>query len=340
MDNLAILWQYSPMYSDSFNKIAARPPHEGANRLIDRIIAARPDLRDATFVVPRSGNTSITVITMHEVFKAHVYASEARAFSREIAVLEHLQQNMPAGVELPRLTCVAPDRSFYGMTRLHGLPLTRDNLRALPDAERRRLGGLVGAFNAQLGGAFGGDSRRQLGLQPKYEAALILPHHLDEALEDSRVRLALGTQLLQAQQLCRYVAERHDDAVQETRLRFLHADMHEQNFLYDPATKKLGVIDLGPGDHVQAEYAFSVLHHYYGDEYTQHSLDGFAAVAGLQLSLKDLTIYQAARALRYAAQDPEGAMKLFRKLEKPLMLAMNGAAATGPSSPPAGGPKR
>lgn len=328
------------MYRDSFNKIASRPRHEGANRLIDRIIAARPDLRDATFLVPRSGNTSITVITMDEVFKAHVYASEAKAFSREIAVLEHVQQNAPAGVALPRITCIAPDRSFYGMTRLRGLPLTRDNLRALPDAERRRLGGLVGAFNAQLGAAFSADSRRQLGLQPKYEAALILPHHLDEALEDPRVRLALGTQLLQAQQLCRYVAERHDDAVQEARVRFLHADMHEQNFLYDPATKTLGVIDLGPGDHVQAEYAFSVLHHYYGDEYTQQSLDGFAAAVGLQLSLKDLTLYQASRALRYAAQDPEGAMKLFRKLEKPLMMAMNTAGETlSPSSRPAGGPR-
>ena len=71
------------MSKGSFNSFSYRSLGDSANRLIDRIVAARPDLARETFVSTGAGNSSVTVMTQIDVFKAVKLGASTHDFLRE-----------------------------------------------------------------------------------------------------------------------------------------------------------------------------------------------------------------------------------------------------------------
>lgn len=319
------------MSQNSFNKKATRPRHESANRLIDRIIAARPDLAGAQFVVPFTGNTSVTVMTMDEVFKAPVYSSEKEAFARELALLLELQ-GRDMGADIAPVTFVDSDGGFYGMQRMRGEALTRETLLDLPAEERARLAAQIGCFNARLGGALSEEKRIALGLRPARAAAMLMPHHVLEALEVEAVYERLS-HLQVADRLAAWYADSFDETAQAGRMRVLHADMHNANFLYSRTSGRLAVIDLGAGDVLPAEQAFGLMRRYFSHSFVAKALQAFCREGAMEIGVDDLELYQGLRILRHAPQALEEAARLWRELAPAIAETLDRRA--GAVSPPA-----
>ncbi len=101
-----------------FNRLS-RPADAKLVRLIDAIIAERPDLADATFGVPDKGNTALTLIVGDEVFKAPANCRQIGALAREF----HLQESFTkAGVAgIAPVTYVGKNACFYAVKKLDGV---------------------------------------------------------------------------------------------------------------------------------------------------------------------------------------------------------------------------
>ena len=299
------------MSLSSFNRIATRPRHDSANQLIDRIIEMRPDLRNETFIVPRSGNTSLTVMTVNEVFKSCMSRGNPVDFAREYTVLEHLQ-GQGLGVDIPTLTWKSRDSSIYGMTRLHGEALSKELLASLPAEEQARIAAAVGTFNGVMAHSMTADRRKELGLQSATMADVTNANHLFEALEPSFVKMRLsGYNFSVAQKLAEYCLRELDTQDHAQRVMFVHPDMHEQNIMYDRTTGQVSVIDIGSGNMLEPELAFCIPRHYYPRDFVAATLKSFNDNAGTSLTCAHLDAYFGMRALRMSMVNPEHALGEF-----------------------------
>lgn len=299
------------MSLDSFNRIATRPRHDSANQLIDRIIALRPDLRNETFIVPRTGNTALTVMTVNEVFKSGMSRGNPTDFAREYAVLEHLQGH-EMGAAIPQLTWCADDYSIYGMTRLHGEPVSKELLASLPEEEQSRIAAVVGTFNAALSHSMTMEQREELGLQSELMAEVITANHVFEALEPDYVKMRLGEYNYSvAHRLAEYCLREHDTVDLSQRVQFLHPDMHENNIMYDRKTGAVSIIDIGPGNLVQPELAFCIPRHYYPRSFVAAAVQAFSQKTGGNLTCEHLDAYFGMRALHMSRSNPEYALGEF-----------------------------
>ena len=321
------------MSFNSFNNLATRPLHENANRMIDRIIAARRDLAGDTFVVPRSGNTSLTVMTVNEVFKSPVYNAERMAFGQELSVLRHLQGQQLV-VNIPTLTWTAEDGQTYGMSRLHGEALLARSVLAMDDAEQTKIATALGNFNAALSRSITPEQRKDMQLPAAAGTPQIMPRHLFEALEPSYVKAYLGeANFATAQRLAEYYDRTFDADEQERRLLFLHPDLHEHNVLYDRNTGDIGVIDIGTGKMVPLELAFCVMREFYPDSFVAKTLEAFCDASGFKVAHEEIEVYYAARALRLSVSDTE-ALNHFRHNVERLKSALDVLEGVTERKPP------
>lgn len=299
------------MSLDSFNRIATRPRHDSANQLIDRIIAMRPDLRNETFIVPRTGNTSLTVMTVNEVFKSCMSRGNPADFAREYAVLQHLQ-GREMGADIPQLTWRSDDHSIYGMTRLHGEAVSKELLASLSAQEQARIAAVVGTFNATMSRSMTEDQRKELGLQSALMADVITANHVFEALEPDYVKMRLGGyNYAVAHRLAEYSLRTQNTDDLSKRVQFLHPDMHENNIMYDRKTGAVSIIDIGPGNLVQPEFAFSIPRNYYPRSFVAAAVQAFSEQTGEVLTCEHLDAYFGMRALRVSLTHPEYALGEF-----------------------------
>lgn len=303
------------MSLSSFNRIATRERHDSANQLIDRIIALRPDLRHETFIVPRSGNTSLTVMTVNEVFKSCMSRGNPADFAREIAVLEHLQ-GREMGADIPRLTWKSQDASIYGMTRMHGQALSKGLLAELPVEEQVSIAQAIGTFNAVMARSITDEQRSQMGLRSALYAEQVTPAHVFEALEPDGTIMFLGQEAYHvAQQLAQHHAKVFDTPAgqaQVERLMCVHPDMHENNLLYDRATRRLAVIDIGTGELVETHMAFCIPRQYYPRDFMVAMLQAFSTKADTSLNCAHLDVYYGLRSLKLSLQNPVHALGEFK----------------------------
>lgn len=326
------------MSLDSFNRIATRPRHDSANQLIDRIIALRPDLRNETFIVPRSGNTALTVMTVNEVFKSCMSRGNPADFAREYAVLEHLQ-GRELGAKIPQLTWRSDDKSIYGMTRLHGEALSKDLLASLPADEQARIAAIIGRFNALIAAGIDDAQRAALGLQSKLAADIVTPGHVFEALEPSAAKVNLGIDALRvAVRVAEYCQQRFE--THEQRLLSIHPDMHEQNIIYNRASGTVALIDIGAGQAVEAELGFCIPRHYYPRAFVAEMLAAFSAQSGETLTCAHLDVYFGMRALKMSLVNPLHALGEFKHHCAMIGQALDelqgkSAVSPAPSSEPA-----
>lgn len=303
------------MSLSSFNRIATRERHDSANQLIERIIALRPDLRNETFIVPRYGNTSLTVMTVNEVFKSCMSRGNPTDFAREIAVLEHLQ-GREMGADIPRLTWKSDDASIYGMTRMHGEALSKSLLAQLPAQEQARIATAIGTFNGVMARSLPAEQRADMGLRSDLHAEVVTPAHVYEALEPDAVMMFLGQQ---GYQLARQLAQHHTKVfdAQEAqknsdRLMFVHPDMHENNILYNRETGAVSVIDIGAGDLVEPQMAFCIPRQYYPRDFMVAMLQAFSEQAKTDMTCAHLDVYYGLRSLKLSLQNPTHALGEFR----------------------------
>lgn len=303
------------MSLSSFNRIATRPRHDSANQLIDRIIGMRPDLRHETFIVPRSGNTSLTVMTVNEVFKSCMSRGNPADFAREIAVLEHLQGRV-LDVDIPKLTWKSDDGSIYGMTRLHGEALSKDMLARLAPEDQSRIASAIGTFNGVLARSMTLEQRAAKGLRSDLYAERVTPAHVFDALGPDAVMMFLGQEGFQlAHRLAQHHAQVWDTQdVQKypDSVMFVHPDMHEHNIMYDRSTGRVSVIDIGAGDLVEPEMAFCIPRQYYPRDFMVAMLQAFSAQAKVNLSCAHLDVYYGLRSLKLSLQNPTHALGEFR----------------------------
>lgn len=314
------------MSSNSFNKIALRPADEGANKLIDRIIAARPDLAGASFVVPEYGRPSQTVMTMDEVFKSAHNPAWPDEIRRECGLLQAVA-GRDLGVRVPQVTMVAADESFYAMQRLRGMPLTRECLDVLPDEERLDIARRIGVFNARLARCEGGGRIAASAVTAEKMAAVFGNDDFwDETgcdlRELSRLENFMKTYSLMPPML-------------------MHGDMHQGNILYDQDTASLSLIDLGNGDTVSAAHAFSVLRIYYPADFVDAALQGFCAESGMTVNPAELDLYKSMQELLAISQvRPAQAAALWKQRVRPkLSAALDSLEEVQPSTAQSTGAK-
>lgn len=294
------------MLLNQFNKPATKPLYPGANHLITRILAERPDLHRWGFLVPSSGMCAITVMTEAEVFKGPRNPDRAEEIMRECALLQQLER-VDLGVEIPKVSMVAKDKSFYAMPRLRATALTPDRLQALPTEEQHRIADAIGTFNARLA------CRQAEGRVTPHEVTMDTVQAVfdddafwSESEWDGRLVNRLENYL-----------RRHP----LTPPMLLHADLHKDNVLYDAETGELAIIDLGAGDTLTPHYAFGIVRYFFGKEFAQTAMESFTRHSGIQIDGDDLDLYMYLRSLvqwRYGDQEVCGPSAETRSLSEVL----------------------
>lgn len=317
----------------SFNSFSCRRLGDSANRLIDRIVAERPDLARETFVSTGVGNMSVTVMTESAVFKTGKDAGGLRDIRREAVVLEYLDGHLPDDVRVPRLTWQSNDKSIYAMERVAGGPLTENLLLQLPEAERLALADKLGRFNATLATAILPEERKAMGLQTVLEADRLYPARLREKMESMQLESLLGQRASIANRLLEWVDKNFDEAETERRLLFVHPDLHNDNLFYCQQTKQLSVIDLGSGNLQRAEMLFCVMDTFFPEPFVDRTHQAFNKASGLNITREDVDVHLALTLLARPPHDLQDWQDFMHRLDK-AATALD-MIEGGASSPPA-----
>lgn len=272
------------------------------NSLIDKIIAARPDLSGTTFYVPEQGKNSLTVMTEDEVFKAPTHPEHAAYFVKEYHFLSHMN-GCDLGLAIPLATLPITEHGFYGMTRLKGEPLTRDILDSLPEQEQHLIADSLARFNARFATALTDGDRQYLGLANSESYQPITPDETLSHISQPHVKQALGADHLSAQRLAAAYARSFSESAEKERVVMIHSDLHPGNIIYDRATKKLGVIDLGAGRVIPVDMGLSPLHHAYSAPWMDRFLSAFSQESGIKVTEEQILAKKCLYGLRHLSQN-------------------------------------
>lgn len=184
---------------------------------------------------------------------------------------------------------VEQDGAFYGMSRLHGEPLTRALLESLPAAEQEKIADDLARFSAKFSQALGEGDRQYLGLQPHDVLRRITPDEVAAALEKPHLRDMLGEEDFKtAQQVAKEYARGFDKARDDSRVLMIHSDLHPGNILYDRAHGRLGVLDLGAGRKIEADMGFSPIDRSYPEAWTDRFLGTFGKETGIDITREQI----------------------------------------------------
>lgn len=230
----------------AFARAVAKNGDVSSQSLIDAIVAERPDLQGQTFYSPHYGNTAHTLIVGDEVFKGPRLLSHMASFEREISYMERLKgKSLP----VPELTCVGRNAYFYGMTRLQGVVMSE----AMQDMTSRQ----EDLFAADFGAAVANIALALSdGEEVRASSSSSVRDNDEKYLNNPRIASRLGEDAGTARRL---VADYYD-RMKERKLVACHADLHKENVLMDPKTRRLtGIIDFSTVSHRLDEEAFSFI---------------------------------------------------------------------------------
>ncbi len=310
-----------------FNKSSKALRKGRANFLIARVHAGRPDLASAPFFVPSHGNTAQVVMTADEVFKSAISRKQIVPLRRESAVIDALQGHDDTGVAIPRVTWRPAQGGVYGMTRLQGEPIDSDTLFFLPQDEQKRIAQVLGRFNGRMARVLDEKARADIGVAPVSAAPYwnITADRLFDVVDRTGARILLGEDAWQlARRLAQHVAKTYDAEEINRHVACVHADMHAQNMLYDRRNGQVSLIDLGAGQPLRVEHAFSLLHGHYSKSFVAEMLAAFSTESGITVTPQDVAVYHAAFVLARASEDPEVHLRTFRDVHyAPLAEALH-----------------
>ncbi len=218
------------MLKDQFNRLS-QPDRAKVSRVIEAIIAERPDLADKMFYVPARGNNAYTLIVEGEVFKAPKLPKDVAVFRREVALQKALSE---AGVEgIPPMTCLGKHALFYAVKKIDGMDF---DYMFMPDDRRLAFLDGVGRALARAGKAWqGGPTPKRTDANEYIRKGLHVWRKPE--LRKHAYEIAPGIAALMDDYARRFPKRR---AVLD------HGDLHEGNMLVDRATKGFAaVIDWG-----------------------------------------------------------------------------------------------
>ncbi|MFN7113529.1 MAG: aminoglycoside phosphotransferase family protein [Alphaproteobacteria bacterium] len=287
-----------------FGNVAKKHDDASLSAFIDKIILARPDLAEATFYAPSQGKNSLTVMTVDEVFKAPNRPEDAAHFLKEYKFLEHMS-GCDLGLAVPAVTHPAGEKDvFYGMSRLHGEPLTRALLESLPQQEQEKIADDLARFNARFSTALTEGDRQSLGLDHVQVVRPLSPQDVTAALDAAHMRETLGTDYESATRVAAQYAQSFNEEVEKSRTIMIHSDLHPGNILYDRENKKLAVIDLGAGRTIAVDMGFSPLNHSYPPAWMERYLDAFGKESGIDVTRAQIEGKKCLYGIDYLARNP------------------------------------
>lgn len=304
------------MSKGSFNSFSYRSLGDSANRLIDRIVAERPDLAGETFVSTGAGNSSVTVMTQSDVYKAVKPGASMRNFLREGTVLEHLEGRLSGEVTVPRMTWQSPDKTIYAMERVAGQPLSEALLLRLPEEERLTIAESIGRFNADLATTILPQERKAMGLESFDEADRFYPAPLRDKVENEGLLKIMGYRAPTAKRLLDYFERHFDEAEADRRMIFVHPDLHNDNVFYCPETRQLSAIDIGCGNLQRVELMFCVLDHFFPEPFVDRALQSFNTASGMAVTRQDMDIYLALTIMNKPPSDMTDWQDFMQKIDK------------------------
>lgn len=198
--------------------------------MIDDIVAVRPDLKDEMFYIPAHGITSLTVMTVREVFKAPKTSGFKAYLKREYERLQALQGK---GLPIPVVTCVGDDMAFYGMTRLPGV-WASEVVDKMNKQKREKLGKAIGTFMHVVADTFSRPPHDDW----HYESDNI--HAVEDNLEIYKDRI--GKEF----DFCKREIGILADHLRDKDPVLMHDDLHMRNILINPDTLQIsGIVDFG-----------------------------------------------------------------------------------------------
>lgn len=272
-----------------FGNVADKEKQVSLNRLIDAIIAQRPDLAEMPFAATGMGKCSLTVKTMDEVFKAPLKGrSNVDMISDEAKFLAHLNGKDLGVVQIPTVTTVAEDGSFYGMTRVHGVPLTPEVLSSLPEDEQQRIAHALADFNVRMSKSFDANDHAALDLSYDFQPWHLKPSNVQDSLKNPMVRAVLGAHYDSCVRAANEFSNSYDPKIGAGKAMTLFGDMHPENIFYDRETGAISVIDIGNGCTYDMEICFATLKHTYPQGFVDHFLQSFSAMTGRDVSRESI----------------------------------------------------
>lgn len=331
-----------------FNTRGGTSDNPGTLTFIDDIVSERPDLADQTFYVPAQGWNGLVVMTQDEVFKKNLHAEDDAHTDtmRERTLLQHLS-GFPLGVDTPQITHTGVDAPFYGMSRLHGAPLSPTLLGGLPPEEQMRIAETLAKFCAGMSKTLTPQDRERLDLPAQPYRTAMTPEDYQKAIAQPHTRAWLGAHDETAKDMVDHFTRHYDAAAEKRQTVMTHCDLHDDNILYRRDTGEIGVLDLGTGIEMPARRAFISMLHLYPTAWQDKFLDTFGAETGIHITRLDIARERCLRNILYLSTNPESDTNLITQSNFNTFIALSREArakedvaktltAPAPAAPPAG----
>lgn len=218
---------------EAFN-IACRAPapsNWSSAALIEAIKAERPDLKDATFYSPSYGRSSHTLFVGDEVFKGPTSSGDMSDFRKECRVMTSMKGQ---DLQAPELTTMGLKAPFYGMKRVQGVVLS-EMIGQMNEPEKNTLARDIAKFAVAFGKVFEKDAPENSYLQRNSVKAV-------QAMDADMLRQIFGND----HEWCKKEVTDFVARIEGCKLMMMHTDLHAENILIDPVTKRMtAIIDFG-----------------------------------------------------------------------------------------------
>ena len=242
---------------DTFNRAcrAPTPSNFSSAALIEAIKLERPDLKDAMFYSPSYGHSSHTLFVGDEVFKGPTGAGDMMDFRKECRIMTGLKgQNLP----VPELTTMGEKAPFYGMKRVQGVVLS-EIMGQMTEPEKNQLACDMASFVVGFGKAFEKDA-------PDYNYLKENARKAVQAMASDTARQIFGNDY----EWCKKEVTDYAARVDARGVMMMHGDLHTENILVDPVTKKMvAVIDFGITEYRHPEIDHVLVQSTFDDKFSK-----------------------------------------------------------------------
>lgn len=271
-----------------------------------------PNFNGAMAYFPEQGNSAYTVIvggkvTREEVFKAPrvdnipddgfkapSIKDRVKQIELEGNILRHLKGR---GLPVPELTCKGKETVFIGMTRMKGVELNSVVLDRMDKREKRQFAKDIAGFISGFEKAISAQDAKLLGFREDALTAMEMkPEDSQRALADPAVVEVLGNDADFCRDMQAVFEKRYEKEYRDVPQVASHGDLHFDNILYDPETKRLsGVIDFGGVGFCRPELNFGVFSQKCKDDITSMICEEYSKESGNKVTLRDIRVSECAR---------------------------------------------
>lgn len=234
---------------------APAPENFSSAALIEAIKHERPDLKDETFYSPSYGRSSHTLFVGDEVFKGPMDSGDMSDFRKECRVMTAMKGQ---GLAAPELTTMGIKAPFYGMKRVQGLVMN-EVFGLMSEQEKNDLARDIAGFAVGFGKTFEKDAPKNSYIQRHSVKAVA-------AMDTDILRQIFGND----HEWCKKEVTDFVARIDGCKLMMMHTDLHQENILIDPVTKKMtAVIDFGMTQYRHPEMDGILVEHTFDRSFTK-----------------------------------------------------------------------